>query len=169
MPVYIALLRAVNVGGSGTLSMRDLTNLCTKLGFKNSRTYIQSGNVIFESPLAESAVQAKLEAGLTRALGKPANVVLRSDAELQAVLEANPFPNVEPAMVGVYFQSEAVRKAQVAQAKGPDGEDVRLGKREFYIHFPIGMGRSKLKLPTGVGTMRNINTVTKLVDLAGKK
>ena len=166
MAVFIALLRAVNVGGTGKLPMKDLSDLCAKLGFKNPRTYIQSGNVIFESQLAEKAVRAKLEEALTRILGKRADVVVRSAAELQAVLKANPFPHVEPARIGVYFQSDPVSKSQVAQAKGPDGEDVRLGKREFYIHFPHGMGRSKLKLPAGVGTMRNMNTVAKLVALA---
>ena len=169
MTVVIALLRAVNVGGTGKLSMQGLATLCTKLGFKNPRTYIQSGNVLFESPLAEKAIRAKLEEGLTRMLGKPANVVLRTAAELEAVLKANPFPNAEPARVGVYFQADPVHKSQLLQTKGPDGEDVRLGKREFYIYFPNGMGRSKLKLPTGVGTVRNMNTVAKLVGLAGKR
>lgn len=167
--VFVALLRAVNVGGTGKLSMQDLMKLCTKLGFKNPRTYIQSGNVIFESGLAEKAVQRKLEESLTRVLGKPANVIVRTAAELHAVLDANPFPNAEPARVGVYFQSDPVSKSQVTQAKGPDGEDVRLGTREFYIYFPNGMGRSKLKLPGGVGTMRNMNTVAKLADMAAKK
>ncbi|MGH7696735.1 MAG: DUF1697 domain-containing protein [Gemmatimonadaceae bacterium] len=169
MPVFVALLRAVNVGGTGKLSMRDLSDLCTKLGFKNPRTYIQSGNVLFESSLTEKTVRAKLEDGLTRVLGKPATVVVRTHAELEAVLQDNPFKNVEPARVGVYFQSDAVNKSQIVQTKGSDGEEVRLGKREFYIHFPNGMGRSKLKLPSGIGTMRNINTVAKLVALSTEK
>jgi len=166
MSVFIALLRAVNVGGTGKLPMSDLSALCTKLGFKNVRTYIASGNVIFDSRLAEAAIRRKLEAALTRVLGKPADVIVRTAAELQCVLNANPFPDAEPAKVGVYFQSEPVNKSKATQAKGPDGEEVRLGKREFYIHFPLGMGRSKLKLPAGVGTMRNINTVAKLVQMA---
>ena len=169
MPVFIALLRAVNVGGTGKLPMSDLSALCSKLGFKNPRTYIQSGNVIIQSQLAEKAVRAKLEESLTRILGKPANVIVRTAAELEGVLKANPFPKAEPARIGVYFQSDPVSKSQVVQANGPDGEDVRLGKREFYIHFPNGMGRSKLKLPAGVGTMRNINTVAKLVALTAKE
>jgi len=166
MAVFVALLRAVNVGGTGKLSMQDLVRSCTKLGFKNSRTYIQSGNVIFESTLAEKSVRARLEEALTRALGKPADVIVRTAAVLESVLEANPFPNIEPARVGVYFQSDPVNKSQLSQVKSPTGEEVRLGKREFYIHFPNGMGRSKLKLPTGVGTMRNVNTVAKLVSMA---
>jgi uncharacterized protein (DUF1697 family) len=169
MTAFVALLRAVNVGGTGKLSMSDLSKLCTKLGFKNVRTYIQSGNVIFESQLSETAIRTRLEEALTRVLGKRADVMVRTAAELQAVLDGNPFPNVEPARVGVYFQSDSVKKAQVTQVRGPDGEEVRLGKREFYIHFPNGMGKSKLKLPGGVGTMRNINTVAKLAQLTANK
>ena len=169
MPVFIALLRAVNVGGTGKLPMKDLSALCTKCGFKNVRTYIQSGNVIFESTLAEKSIRARLEEALTKVLGKRADVIVRTASELRSVLDANPFPNAEPDRVGVYFQSEPVSPGAIPQVKGPDGEEVRLGKREFYIHFPIGMGRSKLKLPAGVGTMRNLNTVAKLVALATEK
>lgn len=146
--------------------MKELSALCIRLGFANVRTYIQSGNVIFESQLSEKSLRTKLEEALTRVLGKRADVVVRTASELRSVLAANPFPNAEPARVGVYFQSDPVNKSQVAQVKGPAGEEVRLGKREFYIHFPNGMGRSKLKLPVGIGTMRNINTVAKLVEIA---
>ncbi|MGH7709988.1 MAG: DUF1697 domain-containing protein [Gemmatimonadaceae bacterium] len=169
MTVFVALLRAVNVGGTGKLPMKDLTALCVKLGFKNVRTYIQSGNVIFESALSEKAIRTRLEEALTRILGKQADVIVRTASELKSVLAANPFPNAEPARIGVYFQSDPVNKSQVSPVKAPTGEEVRLGKREFYIHFPDGMGRSKLKLPAGVGTIRNMNTVAKLVDLATAK
>jgi uncharacterized protein (DUF1697 family) len=166
MGVYVALLRAVNVGGTGKLPMSDLSALCSKLGFANVRTYIQSGNVIFASKLSEKSIRAQLEQALTKILGKHADVIVRSSAELRAVLQANPFKDAEQAKVGVYFQSDPVSKSQLSKVESPTGEDVRLGKREFYILFPNGMGRSKLKLPAGVGTMRNMNTVAKLVALA---
>ncbi|MGH7695894.1 MAG: DUF1697 domain-containing protein [Gemmatimonadaceae bacterium] len=129
---------------------------------------MQSGYVIFESQLSEKSVRKKLEAALTRILGKRADVIVRTASEMKAALKANPSPNVEPARIGVYFHSHPVSKSQIAHVQGPAGEEVRLGKREFYIHFPIGMGQSKLKLPAGVGTMRNMNTVAKLVDLTGR-
>lgn len=166
MPVFIALLRAVNVGGTGKLPMKDLSAMCAKLGYANVRTYIASGNVVFESKLSEKSIKSQLELALTKALGKQADVIVRSASELRAVMEANPFKDAEQAKVGVYFQAEPVSKTQLSKVQSPTGEDVRLGKREFYILFPIGMGRSKLKLPAGVGTMRNMNTVAKLVDLA---
>ncbi len=169
MTVFIALLRAVNVGGTGKLPMKELSALCIRLGFHNVRTYIQSGNVIFESQLTEKSIRTRLEEVLTRKLGKRADVVLRTASELKSVLDANPFPNADPRKVGVYFQSDPVDKSRLAEVKTPTGEEVRLGKREFYIHFPNGMGRSKLKLRVSVGTIRNINTVAKLVELATNK
>ena len=166
MTVFIALLRAINVGGTGKLAMKDLSALCVELGFAEVRTYIQSGNVIFQSRLSEPAIRSKLEQALTEKLGKPVDVVLRTAAELRAVLEANPFPRAEPAKVGVYFQSEPVKKGLLDEVVAPGGEEVRAGKREIYVHFPHGMGRSKLKLPAGGRTARNLNTVAKLVELA---
>jgi uncharacterized protein (DUF1697 family) len=166
MPTFIALLRAVNVGGTGKLPMKDLSALCTgRLGFENVRTYIQSGNVVFESSLSEDTIRTRLEKALTEQLGKQAHVVVRTASEMRSVLKANPFPKVEPARVGVYFLTERVGKRLLEDVVAPGGEEVRLGKREIYIHFPEGMGRSKLKLPGGIGTMRNVNTVAKLVAM----
>src|SRR5262245_51972109 len=168
MPTFIALLRAVNVGGTGKLPMKELSALCTdQLGFANVRTYIQSGNVVFESSLPENTIRTRLEKALTELLGKRTDVVIRSASELRSVLEGNPFPKVEPARVGVYFVSERVNKRLLDEVVAPGGEEVRLGRREIFIHFPEGMGRTKLKLPAGLGagTMRNINTVARLVDM----
>ena len=167
MTVYVALLRAINVGGTGKLPMKDLAALCGGVGFAQVRTYIQSGNVLFESSLPEQAVRQRLETALSKRMGKRIDVCVRTAAELRAVLTNNPFPHVAPAKVGVYFQSERVKKELLGNVVAPGGEEVRLGTREIYVHFPNGMGRSKLKLQADVGTMRNINTVAKLVALAG--
>ena len=166
MTVFVALLRAINVGGTGKLPMKDLSALCAALGFDRVRTYIQSGNVIFESNLSERAIRARLEKALTEKLGKRADVVVRTGPELRSVLRANPFPNADASRVGVFFRADVLDKTLLGEVVAPGGEEVRLGKREIYIHFPQGMGRSKLKLPAGVGTLRNINTVAKLVDMA---
>src|SRR5437879_6396350 len=79
---YIALLRAVNVGGTGKLPMADLVALCTKAGFKNVRTYIASGNVLFESPLTERQAQTKLHAALEAHAGRRVDVIVRTGAEM---------------------------------------------------------------------------------------
>jgi uncharacterized protein (DUF1697 family) len=168
MPTYIALLRGVNVGGTGKLSMKDLSALCTTLGHVEVRTYIQSGNVIFSSSLSETKVRSALEQALHKKMGKPIDVMLRTADELRAVLEANPFPDQSPASVGVIFLHAAPHKDLLQKLISPTGEQVRLGKRELYIYYPIGMGQTKLKLtPVGTPTTtRNINTVAKLVALA---
>jgi uncharacterized protein (DUF1697 family) len=168
MTVYVALLRAINVGGSGKLPMKKLSDLCTDLGFENVRTYIQSGNVVFASRNGEVAVRQALEAALTKTLGKPADVAVRSAAEMAAVLAANPFPQAAPAKVGVAFLNRSLTKSALKDVVTAGKEEVVLGRREAYIHFPDGMGRSKLKLPKAFGpaTVRNINTVGKLAAMA---
>ena len=168
MTVYVALLRAINVGGTGKLPMKELIALCTGLGFTKVRTYIQSGNVVFESRKAEGAVRNVLEAALTEALCKPAEVVVRTMAEMAAVLADNPFPKAPPAKVGVAFLSGHLPKAALKEVVIPGDEEVAVGRREVYIHFPHGMGRSRLKLPKawGAATVRNVNTITRLTAMA---
>ena len=167
MTTFVALLRAVNVGGTGLLPMKDLSALCTRLGFADVRTYIQSGNVVFRSDLSEARARKILEEALTERLGKPVDVMIRSGSELRAVLTGNPFPDAPPARVAVLFSSNPVPKSAVREVIAPGGEQAAAGKRELYIFYPAGMGRSKLKLPPTLGrtTARNINTVAKLVAM----
>lgn len=168
MTTYIALLRGINVGGSGILAMKDLVALCADLGFENPRTYIQSGNVLFESRLKEDAVRTKLATALAAKMGKPIEVMVRTTAELRKVLETNPFPDREPAKIAVAFLAGRAPAEALKSLTGPGGEQVIAGLREVYVYYPDGMGRSKLKLPLGgaAATVRNINTVAKLISLA---
>lgn len=167
MAVYIALLRGINVGGSGLLAMKDLVSLCTKCGFGKARTYIQSGNAIFESSLKEEGVRQALEKALAAKMGKPVDVIVRTAAEMRAVLEANPFPEKEPNKAVVLFLNGKPPADALRGLTGPAGEQVRAGKREIYVYYPEGQGRSKLRLPLKESaTARNINTVAKLVALA---
>ena len=92
MAAFIALLRAVNVGGTGKLPMSELKSMCEALGFAGVRTYIASGNVVFTSRKSEAAVKKALEAALESYAGKPVGVMVRTLAEMQAVLTDNPFP-----------------------------------------------------------------------------
>src|SRR5262245_21725093 len=96
MTVFVALLRAVNVGGTGKLPMSDLKRMCEKLGFTNVRTYIASGNVVFESRTSEAAIRKALESTLQKYAGKPVGVLVRTGAELKKVLAANPFQDKAP-------------------------------------------------------------------------
>ena len=167
MARYVALLRAVNVGGTGILPMKELAALCVGLGFANVRTYIQSGNVVLASPVSEREVTTTLERALAERMGKRVDVIVRTAAELAAALAANPFPTADPARVGVVFLSDPAPADLLEQLVIPGPEEVRVVGRELFIHYPDGMGRSKLKLPSVVvGTTRNLNTVAKLTAMA---
>ena len=167
MASFVALLRAINVGGTGILSMSDLRDLCETAGFRQVRTYIQSGNVVFTSSLSEAKVKAKLERALAAKLGKPVGVLLRSGAELDAVQNQNPFSAAPPNRVIVLFLDESPPKTALAKLLIPGREEVVLRGREVFIHYPDGQGRSKLKLPFAKdGTGRNLNTIAKLALMA---
>jgi uncharacterized protein (DUF1697 family) len=168
MAKYIALLRGINVVGANQLPMKELAALCGDCGFVKARTYIQSGNVIFDSRLRETSVQRKLEHALYAKMTKKINVMVRTPAEMRAVLEANPFPKAHPSKVLVAFLAGAMPNDPLKGMVMPGGEQVVVGKREIYIFYPEGMGQSRFRLPLrGASvTMRNINTVGKLVELA---
>lgn len=167
MPAYVALLRAVNVGGTGKLPMSDLVEMATAIGFKRPRTYIASGNLVFQSPRGEAQVRKALEEALARYAGKPVSVAVRTAAEMEAILEANPFSDRSPRFTVVMFLDAAPPTDWRQGLQAPGGEEVAVGTREFYIHFGEGMAGSKLKLPAATGgTSRNINTVAKLALMA---
>ena len=167
MTSFVALLRAVNVGGTGKLPMAELKAMCQSAGFQDPRTYIASGNVVFASRLGEAKVKALLEAELLRYAGKPVAVMVRSHAELRAVLANNPFADAPGNRCLVIFLDAEPAPDTLARISGQTVERVALGRREIYVHYGDDMGRSKLKIPTAAeGTARNINTVTKLVELS---
>lgn len=168
MPTLVALLRAVNVGGTGMLPMVDLAALCTDIGFADVRTYIQSGNVVFWTALSDEKAAATLAKALAAHMGQPVDVIVRDAQALARILQRNPFRDEEPARVVVLCCAERVPKGLVDGLTGPDGELVVAGERDVYIHYPNGQGRSKLKLPKALGicTARNVNTVTKLLAMA---
>ncbi len=167
MTVFVALLRAVNVGGTGLLSMADLKTLCEEIGFKDVRTYIQSGNVVFHAEADEATVKARLEEALAAKMGKSPGVILRSRQTLEKVAENSPFPHAKPNYLLVTFLQEAAPKDALEKLVAPGGEEVHIARREIYVHYPDGSGRSKLKLPAlKAGTSRNLNTVRKLAEMA---
>ena len=166
MTSYACLLRAVNVGGTGKLPMAELRAMCEAAGFTDVRTYIASGNVVLRSASTARQVQATLEAALADYTGKPVAVLVRTAAEMAAVLDANPFADAAPNRVMVIFLDQPPPPDALHQASGLAGEQFVLGRREIYVHYPDGMGDSKLKIPGAkAGTARNLNTVAKLVGM----
>ena len=180
MPVYIGLLRAVNLAGKNTISMSDLRELLAALGMKDARTLLQSGNAVFRSDIRSSAkVEKLLEDGVEKRLGLKTEFFVRTAEELNAIVADNPFPREakqDPGHLIVGFLKDAPERAVViALQKAIVGREVvRAVGRQMYTVYPDGIGRSKLtsalvekKLGTR-GTGRNWNTVLKLQAIAAE-
>jgi uncharacterized protein (DUF1697 family) len=167
MTRYVALLRAVNVGGTGKLPMSELRAMCESLGFTNVRTYIASGNVVFDSKLTEVSAKARLERCLETYAGKPVGVLIRTGAELAAVLAGNPFKAAPSNRTVALFLDAPPAADTLSRVSGRQDEEIALGTREIFVHYRSGMARSKLKIPAAnAGTARNMNTIEKLAEWA---
>jgi uncharacterized protein (DUF1697 family) len=170
MPTYTAFLRGVNVG-QNLLRMERLREVCSRIGMKNVRTYVQSGNVVFEAEgTAEKWAQA-LERKLAGETRLPVTVLVRAAAEMKKVLGGNPFlkeKGIDTTRLAVVFLQQAPSKATLDQMRAVDigNERFECAGREIYIHCPDGFAKTKLysldKLLGQRTTTRNWNTVTKL-------
>jgi uncharacterized protein (DUF1697 family) len=172
--VMVALLRGINVGGKTTLSMAKLGEVAEELGYDDVRTYIQSGNLVLRSSDPASTVERELVKAIAGLGGVQPAVIVRSRAQLQKVVDGNPFlkRGEDASSCHVVFAAKAT-KPQLGRldlpAYAPE-EAVAAGK-ELYLFLPGGMGRSKLasdlaKDKTAVGTVRSWRTVTKLLEMA---
>ncbi|WP_354519630.1 DUF1697 domain-containing protein [Lysobacter enzymogenes] len=167
MCTYIALLRAVNVGGTGKLPMADLRAMCEALGFQDVRTYIASGNVVFRTGLSEAKAKAALEDALRDYAGKPVGAVLRTAQDMAAALAANPFADAAPNRAVLIFLDAPPPADALDAVKHRKDEQIALGAREIYVHYGEGMADSRLVVPAAkAGTARNLNTVAKLIEMA---
>jgi len=178
MPNYIALLRAINVGGRNLIAMSDLRSLAESLGLKNPKTLLQSGNLIFESRRkATASFERLLESQTRKQLNAEVDYCVRTSDEWQAIVNANPFPKEaksDPSHLVVMClkgaaDPDSVKRLQ-AEIKGR--ELVRAAGTQLYITYPDSIGTSKLtgaviERKLGIrGTARNWNTVLKLSALA---
>ena len=149
--------------------MSELKAMCEELGFTAVRTYIASGNVVFASRKSETAIKAALEKRLAAYAGKPVGVLVRSAAEMAQVSADNPFPKAAPNRSMAIFLDDTPPKDTLAAVRGRKDEEIKLGKREIYVHYGEGMGQSKLVIPaTKAGTARNMNTVATLAKMAAE-
>ncbi|MFJ8577299.1 DUF1697 domain-containing protein [Micromonospora sp. NPDC093277] len=176
MTRYAALLRGVNVGTT-RIAMADLRRLVSDLGHEDVKTYLQSGNVVFTSPPTRAEILAEgIERAIASELGLTVPALVRSDAELAAVVDGNPYAGRQddPTRLLVAFLSAAPARAKVAALTVPGGENVEyaVAGREVFLHYPEGgYGRSKftnayLEKKLGVvATTRNWKSVRALRDL----
>jgi uncharacterized protein (DUF1697 family) len=157
----------VNVGGTGKLPMTELKVMCEAAGFKRVRTYIASGNVVFQSAKTEAQVKATLEAALAKYAGKPVGVMVRTAAEMAAILARNPFTQMPGNLTVAIFLDEPPAADALETISNRKNEEIQVGLREFYVYYPEGQGNSRLKLPAAKnGTARNMNTVATLAEMA---
>lgn len=164
---YVALLRAVNLGGHNMLPMTELRSMCRRVGFTDVQTYIASGNVVFEALGDESAVKAAIEAEIEAFAGKRIEVLVRTGAEMHAVLAANPYPAMKSNHVVAIFLDNSPTSDALIHVSGHRDEEISLGTREIYVHYGAGMGTSRLKIKAASGgTARNMNTIAKLAAMA---
>ena len=176
MQTCIALLRGINVGGN-VLKMERLRVLCEGLGMRNVRTYIQSGNIVFEAEGPAGQWIAKLEKKLAGETRLPVSVLLRTAREMAIVLASNPFlkeKGIDTARLAVTFLNEAPLKAglEALHRLQASTERFHCVGREIYLHCPNGFGDSKLYLPDKAlsqrTTTRNWNTVKRLCEMSAQ-
>ena len=163
MSGWAALLRAVNVGGTGKLPMAELKAVCEELGLERVQTYIASGNVVFASELGEAQIRLAIETTLEARYGKPFGVIVRSAAELAGLVAHNPWPDRPGNRVVAIFVDGPLSLDGMA---GQRAETVELGERAIYVDYHDGMADTRLRIPAAkLGTARNMNTVTKLAAM----
>jgi len=178
MTIYIALLRAVNLGRRNQIAMSDLRNLLTQLGFVGVRSLLQSGNLVFQTSTCPGAeLERLLEAETAQRLDLHTDFFVRTAEELKGIVAHNPFRDEaerDPAHLVVMFLKSipTVKDVEALQVSITGPEIVRALGRQAYIVYPNGIGRTRLtntvierKLVTR-GTARNWNTVQKLAALS---
>ena len=166
MTAYVALVRAVNVTGTGMLPKERLKAMGEACGFDTCRTFINSGNLLFASDLAEATVKRLLEEKVAEHFGKPVPVYVRSASDMAEAIERNPFKDDHPSRVMAHFIDKKPTKAMIDEARDVTGERLALGPRLIYVSYGEGIGKSKLKLPAiKQGTARNMNSVARLAEL----
>ena len=175
MSTYVALLRGINLGKARQVRMPRLTELLTERGHEDVRTHLRSGNVVLRSPMSEGELAADLSSAIEEEFGFAVPVVVRTGAEMRAVVTGDPFATVatDPARYLVTFLPEAPDPAKVDALPKAEGGDFLVRGRELYLWLPDGIQGTPLAswkwddLLGRPGTARNWNTVTRLAQLAG--
>jgi uncharacterized protein (DUF1697 family) len=176
---YIALLRGVNVG-QNILKMERLRELWSELGFKNVTTYVQSGNVVFEAEGGRSNCSRAIEQKLAGETRLPVSVILKTPAELRAIIAGNPLleeKGIDTKKLHVTFLATAASKDawKKLSTLNAGTDRFQLSGTEIYLYCPNGYGGTKLsngtleRLLSVRATTRNWNTINRLYEIASKK
>jgi uncharacterized protein (DUF1697 family) len=177
MPVFVSLLRGINVGGNKKIAMANLRAVYESVGLAGAQTLLQSGNVVFWTDEDTTALAGRIEAAIEARFGFHAAVILRTQAELNEIINGHTFSAgklAEPNKIAVAFLAEAPSVAALNTLnEAHDGPEIIHSRgRELYIYYAEGMGRSKLtnnlieKRLNTTSTVRNWNTINRLHALA---
>ena len=178
--IHVALIRGINVGGNRRIAMERLRAVHVAAGLREPRTLLQSGNVVFIAGKEKrAALEARIAGALADEMGVAVEVLVRTPAEIRAVLDANPLPKearADPSHLLVMFLKAPLDKESVHELAALETglELVRPGREEAYLYYPppAGIGQSKLngavieKALRTVGTARNWTTLSKILALA---
>lgn len=173
--IYIALFRGINVGGHNIIKMAELRNLFQTIQLKNVKTYIQSGNVVFESEEEEKTLRNRLEQEVEKTFGFPVSIILRTSIQIEKIIQQCPFP-VDHLLEGesvhvAFLEEEPTQEAvdRLRQFENDDEQFLLIGK-EMYLFFRKSIRDSKLAVQVqrvGVqATVRNWRTTVKLDSMA---
>ncbi|HEY7810459.1 MAG TPA: DUF1697 domain-containing protein [Allosphingosinicella sp.] len=170
--MHVALLRGINVGGGRKVPMAELRNVAEALGFTRVRTLIASGNLLFEADAPATELETLLEAAVEKHFGFPVDIMVRTGAQWQATIAANPFPaeaEAAPKFLVLYAGKEANAEAAVVylSARAAPEEKVAGHSDSLWIYFANGGGRSKLSggPKPGLWTGRNWRTVLAIGEM----
>ncbi|HHO55429.1 MAG TPA: DUF1697 domain-containing protein [Trueperaceae bacterium] len=175
MPKYISLLRGINVSGQKKIKMADLRGLYSSLGFQNISSYIQSGNLVFDSESSKPALIAGiLESAIKDAYSFEVPIIVISAQELAEIYNNNPFvANADTSKLYVAFLKEKSNLNKIDLSKWQTRDEQALIKgKQIYLYYPQGYGKSKLtnnileRELNISATTRNWRTVHKLVELS---
>ena len=179
MKTYVALFRGLNVGGNSLLPMKELVTQLENIGLRNVRTYIQSGNAVFQSEEeAASLLSTKIRAAIKKSHGFEPQVLLLEPEKIEKAVESNPFPEAEsePKSLHVHILASVPKNPDLDALESIKSERERFVLKDdvFYLHAPDGIGRSKLaanaeKLLGVLATSRNWRTIRKLMEMAKQR
>jgi len=169
---YVAFLRGINLGPNNKISMPELRTMAQGIGYTDVATYINSGNLIINSPKKAATVEQEISKAIKNTFGHTIDVTVRTPAQLKKILSENPYPDGNPSQVTVAFLTKAPPKdakdkvAEIAK----EYEPFTFSGQQVYVNYSQGQGRSKLaeKFSAIIGvssTVRNIRTVEKVLAL----
>lgn len=170
---YIALLRGINISGQKIIKMADLRTFLSTASLQSVRTYIQSGNILFESTLAKEELTKLIIETIEKHYGFYVPTIILTPAELQKAVENNPYPNAEGNKLYLTFLSDTANMDGLAAIESvkQEGEAISLIDNVLYFHCSNGTARSKIsnnlvekKLETRA-TTRNWRTTSKLLEM----